>query len=61
MQGPAAGGETRAEAGVGAAQTGAAQGGGDGKAAAIRPGDRAPQEAAEARRGKTHNKGSESC
>lgn len=48
VQGPAAGGEAGAEASVGAAQTGAAQGGGDGSTAALRPGDRAPQEAAEA-------------
>lgn len=48
MQGPAAGGETGAEASVGAAQTGAAQGGGDGSTPAFRPGDGAPQEAAEA-------------
>lgn len=48
VQGPAAGGEAGAEARVGAAQTGAAQGGGDGSAAALRPGDGAPQEAAEA-------------
>lgn len=51
MQGPAAGGEARAEASVGAAQTGAAQGGGDGTTAALRPGDGASQEAAEARGG----------
>ena len=42
MQGPAARGETRAEASVGAAQTGAAQGGGDGTTAALGSGDRAP-------------------
>lgn len=48
VQRPAAGGETWAEASAGAAQTGAAQGGGDGTAASLRPGDRAPQEAAEA-------------
>lgn len=54
MQGPAAGGETGAEASVGAAQTGAAQGGGDGTTAAFRSGDRAPQEAAEAARGQRH-------
>lgn len=48
VQRPAAGGETRAEASAGAAQTGAAQGGGDGTAASLRPGDGAPQEAAEA-------------
>lgn len=51
VQRPAAGGETRAEASAGAAQTGAAQGGGDGTAASLRPGDRAPQEAAEAKGG----------
>lgn len=47
MQGLAAGGEARAEAGVGAAQAGAAQRGGAGTAATLRPGDGAPQEAAE--------------
>lgn len=54
MQGPAAGGETGAEASAGAAQTGAAQGGGDGTTAALRSGDGAPQEAAEAARGQRH-------
>lgn len=48
MQGPAAGGETGAEASVGAAQTGDAQRGGDGTTASLRSGDGAPQEAAEA-------------
>lgn len=48
MQGPAAGGETWAEASAGAAQTGAAQRAGDGPAAPLRPGDGAAQEAAEA-------------
>lgn len=48
VQGPAAGGETWAEASAGAAQTGAAQRAGDGPAASLRPGDRAAQEAAEA-------------
>lgn len=48
MQGPPAGGETRAETGIGAAQTGAAQGGGDGTTATIGSGDGAPQEAAKA-------------
>lgn len=50
-QRPAAGGEARTEAGSGAAQTGAAQGGGDGPTTALRPGDGAPKEAAEATRG----------
>lgn len=48
LQRPAAGRETRAEASAGAAQTGAAQGGRDGTTASFRPGDGAPQEAAEA-------------
>lgn len=52
VQRPAAGGETRAEASAGAAQTGVAQGGGDGTAASVRPGDGAPQEAAEAEGGR---------
>lgn len=51
MQGPAAGGETGAETSVGAAQAGAAQGGGAGTTAALRSGDGAPQKAAEAGRG----------
>lgn len=42
VQGPAVGGEAGAETSFGAAQTGAAQGGGDGTAAALRPGDGAP-------------------
>lgn len=54
LKGSAAGGETGAEASVGAAQTGAAQGGGDGTTTALRPGDGAPQEAAETARGKRH-------
>lgn len=53
MQGSAAGGKTRTEACVGAAQTGAAQRGGDGATASLRSGDRAPQEAAEAGGGQT--------
>lgn len=48
VQGPAAGGEAGTEESVGAAQAGAAQGGGDGTTAALGPWDRAPQEAAEA-------------
>ena len=51
LQGPGAGGETWAKASVGAAQTGAAQGGGDGSTEALRSGDGAPQAAAEAARG----------
>lgn len=54
-QGPAAGGETRAEASPGAAQTGAAQGGGDGPTEAFGSGDGAAQEAAEAARGLKFN------
>lgn len=53
-QRPAAGGETRVEAGSWAAQTGAAQGGGDGTTTTLWPGDGAPQEAAEAARGQEH-------
>lgn len=56
MQGPAAGGETRAEASVGAAQTGAAQRGGDGTTAPLRSGDGASQEAAKAGGGQWHQK-----
>lgn len=54
MQGLTAGGKARAEESVGAAQTGTAQGGGDGSTAALRSGDGAPQEAAEAARGQKH-------
>lgn len=54
MQGAAAGGETRADASVGAAEAGAAQGGGDGSTTALRSGDGAPQEAAEDARGQKH-------
>lgn len=54
MQGITAGGKARAEESIGTTQTGAAQGGGDGSASALRPGDGAPQEAAETARGKKH-------
>ena len=56
MQGSAAGGEAGADTSVGAAQTGSAQGGGDGTTGALRSGDGAPQEAAEAGRGQRHVK-----
>lgn len=54
IQGPPAGGETRAETSVGAAQTGAAQGGGDGTTGAVRSRDGAPQEAAKAAGGQVY-------
>lgn len=50
-----AGGEAGAETSVGAAQVGAAQGGGDGPTEALRPGDGAAQEAAEAAGGQTRD------
>lgn len=51
MQGSGAGGETGADTSVGAAEAGAAQGGGDGSAEALRSGDGAAQEATENARG----------